>query len=398
MLIRPDVGVTLLICSTGLCIFVAYSAILIPSQQRFLQSRSISDGSPATVPSGNVMSTVSESTLSSDLETSTETIVKQTTEKTKTFNKSQLILIDKEGLTCLPCNLPNRALEFIVFEENITKMGHIHLSDPSIIYKALDDPSKDFYVIEVNGKKRAIRKFKTVETSHGYSVPENVDMFLWEWKRSRFIDCQNIDMNRTKENSRRHIPLSAIDEVAELRDLAISHRVTLLLDCGTKLGWYRECSLIPHTNDLDLAIMYDEHSGQLLHELDTSTKYHLFVTYGEPSKCFVFKLMQKAKLDISYMYRNSSLSWTCSSLEFLRMRYAVPKTTQNNICVGDLHGKLMFVPCDVLKHVEEGHKLSFSSKLMFQMGWKTSGHNIFGREDNNGTWTVREQSEDYQLG
>ncbi|KAK0400923.1 hypothetical protein QR680_015520 [Steinernema hermaphroditum] len=382
-----------------LCIFVAYSATTIPySDQKLFRSIKLDHSKRATTK--NIVSTTSEPNPSTSVELPTEsTPPPTTTEPADVFNNSRLILIDKEALTCLPCNLPNRPLEFITLEGHIPKSNNIHSSDPSIIYKVHDDSSKDYYMIDVKGEKRAIRKFKTVETSHGYSAPENVELFLWEWKRSRFIECRNINMNRTEEDSRRHISLGAIDEVAELRDVAIAHRVTLLLDSGTKLGWYRECSLIPHTNDLDLAIMHDEHSSQLLHELDISKKYHLYITYGEPSECFVFKLMQTAKLDISYMYHNDSLSWTCSSSGSERMRFAITKTTQDNVCVGDLHGKLMFVPCEVLKHIEMGYGEEWmKDHPSTEYSWQSSGHNIFGREENNDTWTVREQSEDYDLG
>uniref|UniRef100_A0A8R1HK34 Uncharacterized protein n=1 Tax=Caenorhabditis japonica TaxID=281687 RepID=A0A8R1HK34_CAEJA len=53
-------------------------------------------------------------------------------------------------------------------------------------------------------------------------------------------------------------PLDATTKLALLRDELLKFGIFPFLNSGTLLGWYRECTIIPHTRDMDLAIFIED--------------------------------------------------------------------------------------------------------------------------------------------
>lgn len=53
---------------------------------------------------------------------------------------------------------------------------------------------------------------------------------------------------------------AAVNELAQLRDELIEFEMYPFLSGGTFLGWYRECSIIPHTTDMDLMVFVEDYN------------------------------------------------------------------------------------------------------------------------------------------
>ncbi|TKR96365.1 hypothetical protein L596_010396 [Steinernema carpocapsae] len=262
------------------------------------------------------------------------------------------ILIDPAVLSCLDCPLQqNQTVHFANAGQAELPFGF-----NVVIHTIHADSSKDFFVFEHKDERRAVRRFLTQVTDFkGYKVriPENPKKFIWEWNRGRLLACLNITMKRPSQE--REIPLSFVDEMADLRNLFIAHNVTPLLAGGTLLGWYRECSLIPHTTDVDFAILEEEHSNVLNAYLKKSQKFWFLWELGKLDDCYEFSLFRKArKIDVFYLYSLSTPPHYCS-YHFYRnqiIHYEISTYLKDKICAADLLGQLMYVPCNTEEYLE----------------------------------------------
>ncbi|TKR96363.1 hypothetical protein L596_010394 [Steinernema carpocapsae] len=221
----------------------------------------------------------------------------------KKYNNSPAILpilIDPTILRCIDCPiLKGQNVHFASAEE-----FHFSLNVNVVFYRIDRNPSNDFWVFEHNGEKRAVKRFSTqVADFKGYKVriPDDPKRFLWEWNRGHLLTCANITMDRKSQN--RVIPLSFVHEMASLRDQFVDHNVTLLMFGGTLLGWYRECSFIPHTTDVDFAVLIEEHSDTLNAELTNSKTFRFYWQLGKVDDSYEYSLYRKSrKIDVFYIY------------------------------------------------------------------------------------------------
>jgi hypothetical protein len=80
-----------------------------------------------------------------------------------------------------------------------------------------------------------------------------------EWKRNiaalRELSEADADvLNKNKKDSFSKHAIEAVHRTLRAFELA---KVPCLLSGGTLLGWYRECGIIAHTNDIDLSALAD---------------------------------------------------------------------------------------------------------------------------------------------
>ena len=61
-------------------------------------------------------------------------------------------------------------------------------------------------------------------------------------------------------------PSSAV--LARLRDELIENEMFPFLNGGTLLGWYRECSVIPHTQDMDISVFAEDYNSGFVEKME----------------------------------------------------------------------------------------------------------------------------------
>jgi hypothetical protein len=101
--------------------------------------------------------------------------------------------------------------------------------------------------------------------------------------------------------------------MVEFADLVEQHNATAFILCGTLLGlpkrlritirigklikyfkgWLRECSLIPHTTDVDIGIFHEEHSKFVLCFMFYLTKYHTYLLVFTALSNFIYCKLTK---------------------------------------------------------------------------------------------------------
>ncbi|KAI1708698.1 fukutin [Ditylenchus destructor] len=235
--------------------------------------------------------------------------------------------------------------------------------------KMTQNAAKDYVIVHYLDGDRAFQRFDTTATVLSYQengivrrinvlVPKNISDFIRQYRHGRFLKCGGVNVTgRLPQFSNRIIPLSFVEYLAEFRDLMWRYNTTAFILSGTLLGWRRECSIIPHTEDIDFGALIEEFSEEFYEKLkrnslrDFRPKYIL----GNPRNSLEIKMtVANRPLDLFYVYPNASKN--SSEIYGMRwwwrepLRYTYPRI--RDLCAGDLLGRLMYVPCNVDKVLE----------------------------------------------
>ena len=206
---------------------------------------------------------------------------------------------------------------------------------------------------------------KNVEAKNGTwmeAMITNVNEFIWRWNRGRFLECRKEKVVGRK-STYQFIPLSFIKRISELQDIMAKHSAALFLMYSTLLGWRRECSIIPHTTDIDTGVLLEEYSPGLVDEIGRSWtfwKESFIQNLKEPEKPYMFAVnayvdvYKKRKIDVFFVQSEKNISFAQSTgMGPNRLQKSVyPRIKE--ICSVDLLNHLMFVPCDVDAFIEVG--------------------------------------------
>lgn len=257
---------------------------------------------------------------------------------------------------------------------------------------------KDYLEFDTYPKRIIPKSFETVKFGN-IAVPRKPFRFRKFWERSKMIECANYTM--TREESQRQTkldPAPAIFELSRLRDLLVRYDMYPFISEGTLLGWYRECSIIPHTQDIDLSVMANEFNprfvndmreGRSVFNLNRRLGYldamELTVSPKNGYHVFINIFMMYTETDKTGKYFNW-ISGLCGDGE--RLRYNFPLF--NPICSADFHGHLVWTTCDPEKAIihEYGEKW-YEDVPTTNYSWYQSIKNVERNMDWYSSWEMR---------
>lgn len=80
-------------------------------------------------------------------------------------------------------------------------------------------------------------------------------------------------MNRPKNvTGNRVIPLEKVNLFEKIPSFLQNYNITTFLIGGSLLGWRRECTIIPHTHDLDFLIRSEDLTEKIVEEIGKEFK------------------------------------------------------------------------------------------------------------------------------
>uniref|UniRef100_A0A915EBA9 Fukutin n=1 Tax=Ditylenchus dipsaci TaxID=166011 RepID=A0A915EBA9_9BILA len=193
-------------------------------------------------------------------------------------------------------------------------------------------------------------KNRSIPNKFNLRVPVHIQDFFEADKNSKFLDCHPT-LNRSMPwYTKRTIPIMFSARIAEFLEILSLFSVSGFLFNGSLLGWRRECSIIPHTQDVDIAMFANQHSSALLNFFKQSDKFKLIHMLGKPEDSFELSVaVDGIKIDLFYLYDvpggNTSYTSSMRIPQRQQLKAIYPKV--KGICKGDLHGHLVSLPCNV---------------------------------------------------
>ncbi|KAF1762239.1 hypothetical protein GCK72_010501 [Caenorhabditis remanei] len=222
------------------------------------------------------------------------------------------------------------------------------------------------------------------------------------WKRSTLLKCLNLPMNRNMTHHIIENGKEAAGKLAEFRDIMLQFNMFPFLNGGTLLGWYRECGIIPHTTDMDIAVFAKDFRPDLVKFLQSrSSPFQLVRKIGLLNDSFELtvttKTGYKVNTDLFLMYEavdgNGNVrNWVGGASYTLKYKYIYPK--YDPWCAADLYGYLFWVTCSPQKMlIFEYGNLWYEDLPSSQYNWKNSANNV----QRNGEWREEELEQVYVM-
>ncbi|XP_070287080.1 ribitol-5-phosphate transferase FKTN isoform X2 [Myotis yumanensis] len=214
------------------------------------------------------------------------------------------------------CKLATHAIHVVVFHErsgNYLWHGHLRLKGN------IDKKFVPFRKLQFGRYPGAFNRPELQQiTVDGLEVliPKDPMHFLEEIPHSRFIECRYKEARAFFQ----YLDDSTVEAVAfrksakELLQLAAKTLkklgVRFWLSSGTCLGWYRQCSIIPYSRDVDLGIFIQDYRSNIISAFQDAglPLKHKFGKV-EDSLELSFQGKDDVKLDIFFFYEETDHMW-----------------------------------------------------------------------------------------
>uniref|UniRef100_A0A1I7T5C2 Fukutin n=1 Tax=Caenorhabditis tropicalis TaxID=1561998 RepID=A0A1I7T5C2_9PELO len=257
---------------------------------------------------------------------------------------------------------------------------------------------RDYLEFATHPKRIIPKNFDTVKYGN-LAVPRKPFRFRKFWENSRLIECANRTMNRKETGEKKRLdPILAAFELSRLRDLLIRYDMFPVISEGTLLGWYRECTIIPHTQDLDIHVIVEEFNPRFVDDMREGRS--IFKLNRRLGKLDAMELTVSPRngyrvyTDIFMMYQEKQkngedinwISGMCGDGE--RIRYRFPLFYP--FCSADLLGHLVWTTCDPERIIKEeyGEKW-FEDVPTNNYSWFESDKNVERNMEWFSSWEMR---------
>ncbi|KAL4005252.1 hypothetical protein ACER0C_004965 [Sarotherodon galilaeus] len=229
-------------------------------------------------------------------------------------------------------------------------------------------------------------------------VPRNISRFLAQQKHARFLECRYRDARNFLQLYPDDSSAAAVDFRRKAKALLHLTAQTLArldvpfwLSSGTCLGWFRQCSIISYSRDVDIGIFIADYRPDIIAAF-TDAGLTLKHKFGKVEDSLELSfLIEDVKLDIFFFYDNGDIMWNggTQAKSGRKFKYIFPRFS---LCWAELLELKVRVPCETLDYVTANYGASWNIPLRV-WDWKSSPSNV----QENGVWPVAEWAELIQV-
>ncbi|XP_072009818.1 ribitol-5-phosphate transferase FKTN [Engystomops pustulosus] len=230
-------------------------------------------------------------------------------------------------------------------------------------------------------------------------IPRDPLQFLSAVSHSRFLECRYKEARSFFKLYPEDTSLEGIEfrkKAKALLHLAAStlHSlgVSFWISSGTCLGWYRQCSIIPYSKDVDLGIFIQNYKPDLVPAFQKAG-LPLKHKFGKVEDSLELSFLGKddVKLDIFFFYEEDDYMWNggTQAKSGKKFKYLFPKFT---LCWTEFLELKVQVPCETIDYLEANYGKNWNVPVKV-WDWKNSPSNV----QPNGLWPVDEWDEVIQL-
>ncbi|XP_042565301.1 fukutin [Clupea harengus] len=229
-------------------------------------------------------------------------------------------------------------------------------------------------------------------------IPRNFSYFLKEHSQARFLECPFREARAFYQLYPDDLSPEAMDFRMKAKSLLHLAARTLYelgvpfwLSSGTCLGWFRQCSIIPYSKDVDLGIWIKDYRHDITQAFQKAglPLKHKFGKV-EDSLELSFQGLD-VKLDIFFFYDEGETVWNggTQAKSGKKFKYVFPRF---QLCWTELLELKVRVPCQTLDYIQANYGPDWNVPVK-AWDWKSSPPNV----QENGVWPVRDWDEVIQV-
>jgi hypothetical protein len=169
------------------------------------------------------------------------------------------------------------------------------------------------------------------------------------------------------QNIKRNKMISKVTEhISDTLDSFYKH---YWLAGGTLLGWYRDCGIIPHTQDVDLAILANEYEPKIKKHFLGNKIVRVWGTLGLVNDSYEFRLFNDMfTFDMFLVYDlNNTHSWCGYQVNRVKFRRFLPKF--KSLCSAELLNHKYMIPCDPVSYLDKEYGPGWKSPQSKNYTW-----------------------------
>lgn len=229
-------------------------------------------------------------------------------------------------------------------------------------------------------------------------VPRNVSRFLSEQRHAHFLECRYRDARNFLQLYPDDLSPEAVEFRRKVKSLLhVASRtleqleVPFWLSSGTCLGWFRQCSIISYSRDVDIGIFITDFRPDIVSAL-TDAGLSLKHKFGKVEDSLELSFLgEKVKLDIFFFYEDGDVVWNggTQAKSGKKFKYIFPRFS---LCWAELLELKVRVPCEALDYVMANYGATWSIPVR-SWDWKSSPSNV----QDNGMWPPAEWAELIQV-
>ncbi|XP_029371561.1 ribitol-5-phosphate transferase FKTN isoform X1 [Echeneis naucrates] len=229
-------------------------------------------------------------------------------------------------------------------------------------------------------------------------VPRNISNFLYGQQHARFLECQYRDARNFLQLYPDDSSPAAVDFRRKAKSLlqvatrTLAHlNIPFWLSSGTCLGWFRQCSVISYSRDVDIGIFIADFRPDIVaafRDAGLSLKHKFGKVEDSLELSF---LSDDVKLDVFFFYEDGDVFWNggTQAKSGRKFKYIFPRFS---LCWAELLDLKVRVPCETLEYVTANYGASWSVPVR-GWDWKSSPSNV----KENGVWPLSEWEEVIQV-
>ena len=151
----------------------------------------------------------------------------------------------------------------------------------------------------------------TIEDLQGVklSIPMPIQQFLFDYNHSKFLEC-NFELSKMHakeiEKNMKKIKnvLKSLNYLTKTLESMQKHYSLLE---GTLLGWYRDCGVIPYTQDADIGLWIEEFEEKIIDKFIGNEKIRLLLSFGNPNDSYELRFTDDFfQYDAFYLYKHNA--------------------------------------------------------------------------------------------
>lgn len=229
-------------------------------------------------------------------------------------------------------------------------------------------------------------------------IPRNVTHFLSEQRYARFLECRYRDARNFLQLYPQDSSPDAVEFLRRVKLLLHLTSQTLSrinvpfwISSGTCLGWFRQCSVISYSRDVDIGIWISDYRAEIVSAL-TDAGLKLKHRFGKVEDSLELSFLSfNVKLDIFFFYDDRDVVWNggTQAKSGRKFKYVFPPFS---LCWAELLELKVRVPCQTLDYVMANYGASWNTPV-HTWDWKTSPSNV----QENGVWPPGEWAELIQV-
>ncbi|XP_071160190.1 ribitol-5-phosphate transferase FKTN-like [Mytilus edulis] len=218
-------------------------------------------------------------------------------------------------------------------------------------------------------------------------VPSPITTFLQQVPHSEFIECNYaraeafyLKNPRDKSEQAIHFQRKARQLISIAQKVLDGLGIRFWISSGTTLGWFRQCDIIPYSQDVDLGIWIKDYKPEMVQAFEKAGLPLRFL-FGKVEDSYQMAFLSgEVKLDIFFFYEDDSSMWNAATVTETgeKLRYVFPRF---KLCWTTLLEIKVRIPCPTQPYIEANYGNQWQTQIK-TWDWKSSAPNV----RHNGYW------------